>query len=70
MLADNAFPISLRADQLPILQWLTRHPKYKPNERTIHGATATYFAAQEGRYFIYVLLFCVLFFSQPKTVSH
>ena len=37
-------------DHLECLKWLTKHPKYISNEETDHGATAVYFAAQEGRY--------------------
>ena len=37
-------------DHLECLKWLTKHAKYVPNEQTVHGATAVYFAAQEGRY--------------------
>ena len=37
------------SDNLDCLHLLTQHPKYVPNQRTVHGATPTYFAAQEGR---------------------
>lgn len=37
-------------DHLECLKWLTQHPQYLPNEKTVHGATPVYFAAQEGRY--------------------
>lgn len=40
------FPSS---DHLECLKWLTKHPRYTPNEKTAHGATPVYFAAQEGR---------------------
>ena len=33
---------------LQCLKLLTSHPQYIPNEQTVHGATAVYFAAQEG----------------------
>lgn len=36
-------------DHLGCLKWLTAHQDYTPNEKTVHGATPVYFAAQEGR---------------------
>ena len=44
------FLVLFVSDHLQCLQWLTRHEDYVPNEKTVHGATAVYFAAQEGRY--------------------
>lgn len=45
----KSLSFSFFLDHLECLQWLTKHRLYVPNEKTVHGATAVYFAAQEGR---------------------
>ena len=37
-------------DHLTCLKQLTQRADYVPNQVTVHGATPTYFAAQEGRF--------------------